>query len=58
MSDFARDVGLGASNRLADVGPRGPAQRLPRWLRLVVVLSAAASLWAVIFLGLRVLFAV
>ncbi|HKR88663.1 MAG TPA: hypothetical protein VJS38_10870 [Phenylobacterium sp.] len=57
MSDFARDVGLGASNGLAGVGPRGPARRLPRWLRLVVVLSVAAGLWAVIILGLQALVA-
>jgi hypothetical protein len=57
MSEFARDVDLDASTGLASLVRRRRVGKLPLWLRLVVVLSATASLWAGIIFGLHMLFA-
>lgn len=57
MSEFARDVGLGASTGLAGVGRRQRVGKPPRWIKLVVVLSVASGLWAAIILGLYMLLA-
>lgn len=60
MSDFARDLGAGASTGFMGAGARRQrtrAGRLPIWLRLVAILSSTSVLWALIFAGLHWLFA-
>ena len=56
MSEMARDVGLGSSNGLAGLKPRGRARALPGWMRLLVLLAVATALWIPIVYAIRALF--
>jgi hypothetical protein len=57
MSEFARDVGFGASSGLAGAVGRRRARKLPVWLRFAVILAVALGLWAGIFLAFETVFA-
>jgi type VI protein secretion system component VasF len=57
MSEFARDVGFGASPGLADAARRRRARKLPVWLRFAVILAVTLGLWVGIFLAFATLFA-
>lgn len=56
MSEFARDVGFGASSGLAGAAGRCRVRKLPVWLRFAVILAVTLGLWAGIFLVFTTVF--